>query len=190
MRFAQIPALCISVFLSACAVERGAQLAATFESGVTAYDAGDKQRALEIWNRISDQDLAAQRNVAMMLRKGDGVKQDLAAAADMYRRAAEAGLPTAQADLADMLLKGEVGLPNPRAALPLLQAASAASHPIAQYQLGELYENGVAGVVEKDLNAARELYAAAANRGLAQAAERLKALGPPTVPAPAQIAAP
>lgn len=190
MRFAHIPALCLTLFLAACAVESGAQLAATFETGVTAYDAGDKARAFEIWSRISDQDLAAQRNVAMMLRKGDGAKQDLAAAANMYRRAAEAGLPTAQADLADMLLKGEVGPPNPKAALPLLEAAAAANHPIAQYQLGQLFETGVEGVVAKNLDAARELYTSASNRGLVQAAERLKALGPPTVPAPPQTAAP
>jgi len=190
MRFAPVTALALSLFLAACAVESGPQLAATFATGVTAYDAGDKARAFEIWNRIADQDLAAQRNVAMMLRKGDGVKQDLAAAAALYRRAAEAGLPTAQADLADMLLKGEVGPPNPRAALPLLQAAAAASHPFAQFQLGQLYENGLPGVVEKDLNAARELYGSAASRGLAQAAERLKALGPPTLPVPNRTAAP
>ncbi len=190
MRFAHIPALCLCLALTACAAESGAQLALTFDSGVAAYDAGDKARAFAIWNRISSQDLAAMRNVAMMLRKGDGVKQDAQAAADMYRQAAEAGLPTAQADLADMLLKGEIGPPNPKAALPLLQAAAAANHPIAQYQLGLMYETGQDGVVAKDLDAARTLYASAAGRGMAQAAERLKALGPPTVPPPPLIVTP
>ena len=178
MRARFIPALILSVFLAGCAVENGAQLAATFDTGVAAYDAGDKQRAFDIWNRIADQDLAAMRNVAMMLRRGDGVKQDARAAADLYRRAAEAGLPTAQADLADMLLKGEIGPPNVKAALPLLQAASAQGHPIAQFQLGQLYETGVEGLLKPDLNEARTLYAEAAGRGMKEAEARLKLIGP------------
>jgi len=179
-----LPALCLSFLLTGCAVESGAQLAASFDTGVAAYDAGDKQRAFDIWSRISDQDLAAMRNVAMMLRRGDGVKQDLPAAAAMYRRAAEAGLPTAQADLADMLLKGEVGAPNVKAALPLLQAAAAQGHPIAQFNLGQLYETGVDGLMTADLELARQLYAEAAGRGVKDAEARLKIIGPPKVTPP------
>jgi len=190
MRARPLAALCLSLLLAACAVESGAQLAATFDRGVEAYDAGDKARAFQIWNRIADQDLAAMRNVAMMLRRGDGVKQDLNAAANMYRRAAEAGLPTAQADLADMLLKGEVGPPNVKAALPLLQAAAAARHPIAQFNLGQLYETGVDGLLARDLEQARQLYAAAAGRGMKEAEERLRAIGPPQAPAAAAPAGP
>ena len=190
MRFSHIPALCLCLMLTACAVENGQQLASTFDSGVAAYDAGDKAKAFDIWSGIADQDVAAMRNVAMMLRRGDGVKQDLPGAEAMYRRAAEAGLPTAQADLADMLLKGEVnGAPNPKAALPLLQAAAAANHPIAQYQLAQMYESGQDGLVPKDPVAARDLYAAAAEHGMAQAAERLKVLGGPAA-GPGQRAAP
>ena len=188
MRLKHIPALSLCLALSACAAESGAQLSATFDAGVAAYDAGDKLKAYEIWSRITDQDLAAMRNVAMMLRKGDGVKQDTAASAAMYRRAAEAGLPTAQADLADMLLKGEVGPPNPQAALPLLQAAAEANHPLAQFQLGQMYETGQDGLVPVDLDAARKLYVTAAGRGVTQAGDRLKVIGLPT--APPQLAAP
>jgi TPR repeat protein len=191
MRAPNIPALCLCFALTACAaVQSGQELASIFDTGVAAYDAGDKERAFRIWQGISDQDVAAMRNVAMMLRKGDGVKQDLAAAEAMYRRAAEIGLPTAQADLADMLLKGEVGgTPNPKAALPLLQAAAAAKHPIAQYQLAQMYETGQ--VVPRDLETARNLYASAAGAGMKQAEERLKVIGPPTAPASqAKAAAP
>jgi TPR repeat protein len=182
MRALNIPALSLCLVLTACAAaQNGQQLAQTFDSGVAAYDAGDKARAFRIWQEISDQDLAAMRNVAMMLRKGDGVKQDLPGAEAMYRRAAEAGLPTAQADLADMLLRGEVGgRPNPKAALPLLQAAAAANHPIAQFQLAQMYETGQEGLVPQDLERARNLYASAAERGMKQAEERLKTIGPPT----------
>jgi uncharacterized protein len=192
MRATRIPALCLCLLLTACAVENGQELARTFDSGVAAYDSGDKPRAFQIWSTIADQDIAAMRNVAMMLRKGDGVKQDLAGAEAMYRRAAEAGLPTAQADLADMLMKGEVGgTPNPKAALPLLQAAAAANHPIAQYQLAQMYETGQGGLVPQDLETARNLYVAAAGHGMKLAEERLKIIGPPAPrPAGQQAVAP
>jgi hypothetical protein len=189
-----LPALCLSLLLSGllcgCAVESGAQLAASFDAGVAAYDAGDKQRAFDIWSGISDQDLAAMRNMAMMLRRGDGVKQDRPAAAALYRRAAEAGLPTAQADLADMLLKGEVGAPNVKAALPLLQAAAAQGHPIAQFSLGRLYETGVDGLLTADLELARQLYADAAARGMKDAEARLQIIGPPKPTTPPGAALP
>jgi TPR repeat protein len=181
MRVLLTPALCL--LLAGCAVENGQQLASTFDTGVAAYDAGDYEKAYRIWSAISDQDLAAMRNLAMMLRTGQGVKKDPEAAERMYARAAQAGLPTAQADLADMLLKGEAGPPNPRAALPLLQAAAAANHPIAQYELAQMYETGQDGLVPKDLETARNLYAAAAGHGMKEAAERLAILGPPAAPA-------
>jgi hypothetical protein len=95
----------------------------------------------------------------------------------MYRRAAQAGLATAQADLADMLLRGEAGPPNPKAALPLLVSAAAANHPIAQYELGQIYETGQDGLVPRNLETARSLYAAAASHGMKEASDRLKTLG-------------
>jgi TPR repeat protein len=160
--------------------ETSESLKASFDSGVAAYDAGDYPTAFKIWSAIDQDDVAAMRNVAMMLRKGQGTAKDPKAAEAMYERAAEAGLPTAQADLADMLLKGEAGPPDPEAALPLLQAAAAANHPVAQYELAQLYEAG--NVVPRDLGVARNLYAAAAGHGMPEAKERLAALGPALLP--------
>ena len=151
-------------------------LKSTFDQGVAAYDAGDYATAYKLWTSIDSDDVAAMRNVAMMLRKGQGTPKDPKAAEAMFERAAEAGLPTAQADLADMLLKGEAGLPDPEDALPLLQAAAAANHPIAQYELAQMYENGEQ--VPKDLDVARNLYIAAAGHGMKEAQQRLDALGP------------
>ena len=191
MKALRVSLLCLCLGLAGgCAAARnGQELANTFETGVAAYDAGDHARAYRIWSTLTDQDLAAMRNVAMMLRTGDGVKKDPAAAEDMYRRAAQAGLPTAQADLADMLLRGEAGPPNPKAALPLLSAAAAANHPVAQYELAQMYETGEGGLVPRDLNTARNLYAAAASHGMKEAAERLRLLGPPApLPTPTAMA--
>jgi TPR repeat protein len=106
------------------------------------------------------------------------VEKDPKQAEELFLRAAQAGLPTAQADLADMLLKGEAGPPDLAAALPLLQAAAAAHHPLAQFELGQLYETGAPPLVPQNLDVARQLYAAAAGRGMPEAAERLKVVGP------------
>ena len=161
----------------------------SFDSGVAAYDAGDYPKAFQIWSAIDNDDVAAMRNVAMMLRKGQGTAKDPKAAEAMFERAAEVGLPTAQADLADMLLKGEAGPPDPKRALPLLQAAAAANHPVAQYELAQLYESG--DQVPRDLDVARNLYAAAAGHGMPEARARLQALGGlPFKPAPTAAAGP
>jgi len=174
--------------LAGCAGQQtGAALKDTFDSGIAAYDAGDYPKAYKIWSGIDDVDLAAMRNVAMMLRQGQGVAKDPQKAEDLYETAAEAGLPTAQADLADMLLKGEAGPPNPKAALPLLEAAAAANHPVAQYQLAQMYETGANGLVPRDTVMARQLYTAAASHGMKEAQDRLNQLAAPispTQPAP------
>lgn len=168
-----------SLFLIPPAYARtGAEIAALFDSGVAAYDAGDYPKAYKIWWDLRYEDVAAMRNLGMMLRKGQGVEKDPSQARDLFLRAARAGLPTAQADLADMLLKGEGGKPDLAGALPLLQAAAAAHHPIAQFQLGQLYETGAPPLVPQNWDVARQLYAAAAERGVPEAAERLRAVSP------------
>jgi TPR repeat protein len=172
--------LCICVAVPAQA-RSAAEIAAAFDSGVTAYDAGDYQKAFKIWWDLRFEDLAAMRNLGMMLRKGQGTARDPKQAEEIYLRAAEAGLPTAQADLADMYLKGELGPPDLARALPLLEAAAAANHPVAQYQLGQFYETGAPPLVPQDIETARQLYASAAKHGMPEAIARSAYLGPPAV---------
>jgi TPR repeat protein len=182
-----VAALTLSLVLAvppAFAARSGPEIKAQFDAGVAAYDAGDYQQAFKLWWDLRYEDVAAMRNVAMMLRKGQGTTKDPKKAEEIYQRAAEAGLPTAQADLADMLLKGEAGPPDLASALPLLQAAAAANHPIAQFQLGELYETGAPPLVPQNLEVARQLYAAAASHGMTAAADRLRVVGPPAVQNP------
>jgi TPR repeat protein len=187
-------AFCICLAMSGTAQARtSAEIAAAFDSGVAAYDAGDYQKAFAIWWDLRFEDLAAMRNLGMMLRKGQGTAKDPAKAEEIYLRASEAGLPTAQADLADMYLKGELGPPDLARALPLLQAAAAANHPVAQFQLGQFYETGAPPLVPQNLDVARQLYTAAASHGMTEAAARAAYLGPPaaqtvagSAPAPAE----
>ncbi len=70
---------------------------ATFNQGVAAYDAGQYEDAYKIFHDLAEKDdLAAMRNVALMLRNGKGVEKDPDRALDWYERAAEAGLVTAK----------------------------------------------------------------------------------------------
>jgi hypothetical protein len=169
----------LALMTSACvSATTGESLKNSFDTGVAAYDAGDYAKAYKIWSGIDDDDLAAMRNVAMMRRQGLGTAKDPKGAEEMYLRAAEAGLPTAQADLADMLIRGEAGPPDPQRALPLLEAAAAANHPLAQYELAQFYEAGQ--LVPRNMTVARNLYAAAASHGMKEAQTRLDQLGPDT----------
>ena len=181
---AALIALSVAALLGGCAAGpelSGATIQATFAEGLKEYDSGNYEVAYKTWSSIDEVDLAAMRNLGTMLRTGKGVQKNPKAAEAMLKRAADAGLFTAQADLGDMLFKGEAGPPDPKAAAPWLAMAAQAGHPMAQYELGQLYEQGIG--VRKDIEAARTLYKAAAAGGVADAANRLATL-PPEPPAP------
>ncbi|HTT96570.1 MAG TPA: hypothetical protein VMF58_00860 [Rhizomicrobium sp.] len=179
-------ALCICVaFATGCAsspADDPQVTKAIFDKGVAAYDAKNYEEAFKIFESIDDRDVAAMRNVALMLRKGQGTPKDPKAAEDMYARAATGGLATAAADLGEMLLKGEAGEPDPKAALPWLMGAAEAGHPVAALEAGEIVEAGTAG--PKDIATARKLYQIAADAGMEEARKRLSAL--PAEPGPAK----
>jgi TPR repeat protein len=189
MRTTYIRVLCACVcaaFATACASSPADDPKVTkqiFDKGVIAYDAKNYEEAYRLFTSIDDRDLAAMRNVALMLRKGLGVAKDPKAAEEMYERAAQGGLATAAADLGEMLLKGEAGPPHPKAALPWLLGAASAGHPVAALEAGEILEAGIG--VPKDIPAARKLYTQAAAAGLDEAAQRLAALPAEPAPAPA-----
>lgn len=177
--------LLCAMLLAGCSGVTGDKLKTTFDSGLKAYDAGDYPTAFKIWHSIDKYDLAAMRNVATMLRKGQGAPKDPKRAQELLQIAADAGQPTAQADLADMLLHGEAGPPNPIQALALYQSAAAANHPVAQFQLAQWYETGWEGVLPQNTMVARRLYAAAASHGMKTAQDALARLGPEPAAAPA-----
>ena len=153
------------------------EISSKFDSGVAAYDEGNFKSAFSIWWDLRAEDLAAMRNIAIMLRKGQGTKKDPVKARRFFEYAAEAGLVNAQADLADMLIKGEGGEPDLKRALPLLQSSADGNHPIAEYELAQIYETGGDGLVAANIDLARRLYQASASRGMRAASDRLAALG-------------
>jgi TPR repeat protein len=157
-----------------------------FNEGVAAYDAGDYEKAFDIWLPLAQQDdLAAMRNVALLLRQGKGTEQYPERALYFYERAARGGLVAAQVNVAFMYLDGD-GIPQDhKQASFWFHTAAMAGVPVARYNLGVMYERGL-GVEEPDMARALAWYTLAARAGHAQALERLTLLVPslPGPPAP------
>lgn len=150
-------------------------LAKQFRQGVSAYDAKKYGRAFELWLPLAQNgDLAAQRNVAHLLRRGLGVEQDLPRARKFYEQSAEFGFVTAQTNLAVMLLEGEGGEPKPEEAAYWLDRAARGGHPIAQFHLARLYETGTG--VEPNPGRALGWYALASRSGHQPSLDRLAEL--------------
>lgn len=148
---------------------------ADFKAGVEAYDRGDFLTAYNEWLPLArGGDLAAQRNIGHLYRRGQGVPQDAAVAVNWYTRAAEAGLARAQANLANMYLRGE-GVPqNERTAAVWFQRAALDGHTISQFNLGLMYQQGLG--VAADLTKAMAWFGRAADDDHEKSAETLAAL--------------
>ena len=166
-----------AALLSACAgAPSHEEIQATFDAGLKVYDAGDYKAAYKTWSGIEEFDLAALRNTALMLRKGQGVDKDPKAALQKMARAADLGLVTAQADLGDMLINGEAGPPDVPDAIPWLARAADGGHPLAAMSLAKIYDEGKD--VPRDLAKACPLYQQAADARVDGAAARLTAVCP------------
>ncbi|NIJ42584.1 hypothetical protein FHS78_002886 [Parvibaculum indicum] len=164
---------------------------ARFQRGVKAYDEGDYAAAFRDWLPLAQRDdLAAMRNVALLLRKGLGTERDPERALYFYERAAEAGFAPAQLNAAFMYLEGD-GIPRDyKKASFWLHLSAVAGAPIAQYNLGVMFEKGLG--VSRDLPRAMGWYALAARQGHSMALGRLAQLVPtlpPPNPAPGEAAA-
>jgi TPR repeat protein len=107
-----LPAAGLCLMLAGCAAEArtGPEIAEVFNRGLAAYDAGHYEDAFKIWWDLQFEDVAAMRNVAMMLRKGQGVARDpakaLAEALPFLEAAAAAGHPVAQFQLGELYETG------------------------------------------------------------------------------------
>jgi TPR repeat protein len=173
--------------LSACATNIVAEKASRFDQGVAAYDAGDFPGAYRIWEQLArEDDLAAMRNTAQMLRQGKGVAKDTKKAFNLYMNAAEKGLVTAMANVGDMYVAGEGTEKNPEAAAAWYARAATAGLSLAQMKLAEMYERGEG--VERSPERARILIERAARNGYAPAQAKLAAMGGPAIHTPAQDA--
>jgi TPR repeat protein len=132
-------------------------MAAPFEEGSAAYQAGDYGKALHLWLPLAQSgDRTAQFNIAVMYDQGQGVRQNLAEAERWYRRAAEQGDFIAQTNLGVMYSQGRGVEADHAEAARWYALAAAKEHGPAQFSLGTLYANGQG--VEQDLGKATSLY--------------------------------
>jgi TPR repeat protein len=179
VRFTLVVAL--GLMVSACATTNiVAEKANRFDQGVALYDAGDFPGAYAVWNQLADEnDLAAMRNTAHLLRAGKGVAQDKDRALSLYKEAARKGLVLAMANVADMTLAGEGTKRDPEEAAGWYAMAASSGLSLAMMKLGEMYETGLG--VKKDAGRARALYERSARNGYAPAQAKLRAMGLPEV---------
>jgi TPR repeat protein len=175
--------LLLALVTSGCATGIVAEKASRFDQAVAAYDAGDYEAAYRMWSELAaEDDLAAMRNAAQLLRQGKGVAKDTKAAFELYMEAAEKGLVTAMANVGDMYLAGEGAEKNPQAAAAWYARAATAGLSLAQVKLAEMYEQG--NGVERDPARARALIERAARNGYAPAQAKLAAMAPPVAATP------
>lgn len=176
----------LALVVSACATNVVADKRARFDVATTAYDAGDYPRAYSIWSELAEEDdLAAMRNAAQMLRQGKGVAKDAEKAFDLYLEAAEKGFVTAMANVAEMYLSGEGTAKDEKAAVAWYTRAATAGLSLAQVKLADMYDQGIG--VERDPARSRALLERAARNGYGPARTRLEAMGVPvagSAPAP------
>lgn len=91
-------------------------------------------------------DVQAAVRTAEFFKRGEGVRQDGAQAAEWYRKAALAGDAGAAYELAELYITGDI-LPKDEAeALVYLRLAAQADEPRAQRELARFYEEGLGGV--------------------------------------------
>lgn len=146
-----------------------------FDEGVQAWDAGQYEKAHDLWLSIATQgDLAAMRNLAHLLRLGLGVETNAEEAARWYSRAAERGLTGAQVNLAELFHDGN-GVPQSyKLAAQWYARAARAGHAHAQYKLGRMIEDGHTSAGNTEL--AKKLYGWAIDAGHSGALERYRQL--------------
>ncbi len=81
--------------------------AASIEEAKSAYDHGDYAQAARLFAPLAEQGIAAaQFNLGVMYRYGEGVPQETQEALKWYRKAAEQGLALAQNNLGVMVEHG------------------------------------------------------------------------------------
>jgi TPR repeat protein len=166
----------LALLVSACATNVVADKRARFDVATAAYDAGDHPRAYQIWSELAEEDdLAAMRNAAQMLRQGKGVAKNTEKAFDLYKEAAEKGFVTAMANVAEMYLSGEGTEKNTKEAIVWYTRAATAGLSLAQVKLADMYEQGIG--VERDPARSRALLERAARNGYGPARTRLEAMG-------------
>lgn len=118
--------------------------AGPFEDGFAAYEGGDYATALEIWRPLAEQGVAAaQYNLGVMYRNGEGEPLDYAEAVRWWRLAADQGYALAQYNLGVRYRNGQ-GVPQDNGeAVNWFREAAEQGLASAQNNLGQMYTEGL-----------------------------------------------
>ncbi len=142
---------------------------ATFETGLDAVYAGDKDKAFSVWKILAARgDARAQFRLARLYDLNSAAdEKNLQRAVEWYKKAAEQGLPSAQNRLGELTAEGR-GVPKDSAgAFQLWQSSAKQNDAQAQYNLGLAYFRGEGTAENPEL--AEKWLRSAANEGYAPA---------------------
>jgi TPR repeat protein len=116
--------------------------AGPYEDGEAAYQAGDYQRARELWIPLATKgDVRAQQALGRMYEKGKGVSRDFTEALRWYQRAAEQGWPDAQYRVSAAYALGVGGVSRDLdESSKWLHKAAEGGHKKSQRLLAQAYE--------------------------------------------------
>lgn len=144
-------------------------LMADVKTGVDAWQQGDYGKAVAEWLPLAQTgDADAQFNMGQAYKLGRGVKTNMAAAMDWYRKASAQGHKRAEDNLG--LLMFQQG--DRAGAMPYLQRSAMRGEPRAQYIVGTALFNG--DLANKDWVRAYAFMTRASASGLAQASASIK----------------
>jgi TPR repeat protein len=128
------------------AYDRGARAGvayAVYQLGMLALEAGDRNTARpHLEQAAAAGQPAAQRQLAWMLRTGDGIDADLARATGLLRAAARSGDPEGRYEFARWRLLETEGIETDADALAALDANVSLGHARSIALLGDLYARG------------------------------------------------
>lgn len=123
---------------------------ADFVDGLQAFNTGDFDKAFREWLPLAlEGNPDAQFNIGYMYANGFGLDENLAEAANWYRRSAETGIPDAQYNLALLYSSGRGVERNLERSAHWFLAAALRGHPEARLNMGMLLSVGAG--VEPDL---------------------------------------
>ena len=131
------------LLLAACAVPLDtARFKIDFERGVKAYEAGNYEAPLKLWEPLGDNyDLAALRNLGHLYRLGQGVAKNGKKAHRYYEKAAKLGHAASQTNLAQMYFSGTLIERDSEKAMYWLKKAAAQGYPPARQLLAIKTQN-------------------------------------------------
>ncbi len=167
-----VPTLAIALFvvttLGGQAALAGNDNYAEYKRGLTAYQQGNYDEALAIWQPLADRGYpAAQFNIGMLYQNGVGVDRDLTTANAYFADAVDRDFAPAQLELGEAYLEGDGVDQNIDRAVSLMVKAADQGYAQAQYEVGLLYREG--DVISRDHVRALEYFLLAAEQGDAEA---------------------